>query len=115
MARFYGKLSGDNSSTSPTRLGHGHLQLIARSWTGSINVSMYVTYNTIAPVGRQRKPREEAVDCVRISIAEGSTDGRGMELYNGPIAALLERDARTTLFRALAADIMSDGDSKIAA
>jgi hypothetical protein len=114
MARFYGTLDGDNSSTNPSRLGRRYLGVAARSWGGSIIVNMYTTQKELPLQGRQRVRRYEDIDSVRIRVAMGSTNtgGGGFTLYDGPIAALLDRDARTTLFRALAADVLSDGDSE---
>jgi hypothetical protein len=100
MARFMGSVDSSKSRTTPTRLGHYDLCTVARSWTGSVKVYMYVKANE---------------DCVHISLAQGSTTGTDFSLYNVPIAALLDRDARTTLFRALAADVLSDGNSRMAA
>jgi hypothetical protein len=86
MARFYGSIQGARGEA--TRLGHRNsgLMTVARSYSGSVVVELYA---------------DGEEDCVRISVAEGSTTRGEKLIYNGPLSRILEQGARKTMLQAL--------------
>lgn len=93
MARFYGTVQGGRGQAS--RLGHAStgLRVSAQSHSGDIDVQFYVRL-------------EDETDMVRIKVKEHGGGYLGKVLYNGPVADLLDRDARSTMITALASDIL---------
>jgi len=85
MARFYGTVQGNRGRA--TRLGHSQLRVSAQSFEGSIIVELFAG-------------REGEKDCVRISLAHGSSASHEHILFDDTIEALwatkhiLERVAR---------------------
>lgn len=82
MVRFMGMLKGKNRTI--TRLGLSSIFVAARSYTGSVQVYMYTDIIYHPPKGRQRKPHPETIDCVKITVGEGSTMSGRVIQYNAP-------------------------------
>lgn len=75
MSALYGSLSGDGRAAMRTRCAHRETTAAARSWEGSIVVSL--------------ARREDGTIEAEIAVADGSSHGPGHALWSGPLAELM--------------------------
>lgn len=98
MARFYGTIQGSRGPAS--RLGHKHLEVNARSYSGDVRVTLY------AP------DAESSTDHVCIAARDHDSSGDTVTLYRGPIRDLLAPHGREELVRKMAHDMLEQEHRK---
>jgi hypothetical protein len=79
MARFMGTVRGNRGPA--TRLGHQTLTVRAASYSGAVEVTLYV---------------EDNIDCARIQFCQHTGNGSVYTLYDGPASGAPVGAARRT-------------------
>lgn len=75
MSKLYGSLDGDGRAQARTRCAHRETSAAARSWDGSVTVSLRIC--------------DDGCTMAEIEVAGGSQHG-GRVIYSAPIQKLLE-------------------------